>query len=444
MAEKIGLVSLGCSKNLVDSEQMLYLLDEAGFELTTDLDEADGVIVNTCGFIDEAKQEAIDNILELCEIKKEKESRLRAVVVTGCLPERYREEIYTEIPEVDAVLGCSALGEIVSAVRGALDGTKPMFFGEKNAPVREIGRIPTTPPFYAYVKLSEGCDNNCAYCTIPSIRGRLRSRKEEDIVAECRALAEGGAKELLIVAQDTTKYGIDLYGEPRLVSLLKKLCEIDGVSWIRLHYANPDGVTDALLDLIASEDKILKYLDIPIQHIDDGVLRKMNRHYDGDFVRELFKKIRKKLPDAVIRTSIIVGHPGEGEKEFSELCAFLREAKIERAGVFSFSPQENTPSAEMEGTVPDEIKTERADKVREIQYGIMDDYEKKQIGKTITVLCEDLDRIAEIWYGRSFADSPDVDGKVFFHAGSGKIKPGDFVNVKIDELMDGDLLGHAL
>jgi ribosomal protein S12 methylthiotransferase len=356
MAEKIGLVSLGCSKNLVDSEQMLYLLDEAGFELTTDLDEADGVIVNTCGFIDEAKQEAIDNILELCEIKNEKDSRLRAVIVTGCLPERYREEIYTEIPEVDAVLGCSALSEIVAAVRGALDGTKPMLFGEKNAPATEIGRVPTTPPFYAYVKISEGCNNDCAYCTIPSIRGTLRSRKEEDIVSECRALAEGGAKELLIIAQDITKYGLDLYGEPRLVPLLKKLCEIDGVSWIRLHYANPDGVTDEFLELIASEEKILKYLDIPIQHISDSVLRKMNRHYDGAFVRELFKKIRKKLPDAVIRTSIIVGHPGEGEQEFSELCEFLRETEIERAGVFTFSPQENTPSAAMEGAVPDEIK----------------------------------------------------------------------------------------
>lgn len=302
MAEKIGIVSLGCSKNLVDSEQMLCLLDEAGYELTDDIDKADAVLINTCGFIDEAKQEAIDNILAFCEMKKDARKRLRAIIVAGCLPERYREEIYAAIPEVDAVLGCSALAEIVSAVRGAFDGKRPALFFDKNAPVREIGRVGLTPQYYAFVKISEGCSNNCAYCTIPSIRGALRSRKKEDILEECRSLAAGGAKELIVIAQDITKYGLDLYNECRLVPLLKDMCAIDGVKWIRLHYANPDGITDELIELVASQEKIVKYLDIPIQHISDKVLSRMNRRYDGDFVRGLIKRVRAGVPGVVLRT----------------------------------------------------------------------------------------------------------------------------------------------
>lgn len=443
MAEKIGLISLGCAKNLVDSEQMLWLLDEAGFEFTTDIDEADAVVVNTCGFIDEAKSEAIENILELCTIKAEKDSRLRAVIVTGCLSERYRSEIYKELPEVDAVLGCSALGEIVRAVRGALDGEKPEIFGEKNAPVPEIGRIKATPPFYAYVKLGEGCDNRCSYCAIPGIRGPLRSRTRESILEECRGLAADGAKELIIVSQDITKYGVDLYGRSELPSLLREICSIEGPKWIRLHYANPDGVTDELIDVIASEPKIVKYLDIPVQHADDKVLSGMNRHYRAEEADALFTKLRRRIPGLVLRTTVMVGFPGEGEEEFSTLMSFLKKHRIERAGVFEFSPQEGTAAAEMDGQVDEKTSRRRAELVRELQQGIMEEFENGFVGKNIEVLCEGFDRAAEIWYGRSFADSPDVDGKVFFKLKKA-VSPGEMVTVKVTELLDGDLFGEAV
>ena len=443
MAEKIGLISLGCAKNLVDSEQMLWLLDEAGYEFTTDIDEADAVVVNTCGFIDEAKSEAIENILELCTIKAEKESKLRAIIVTGCLSERYRSEIYKEIPEVDAVLGCSALSEIVSAVKGALNGEKPEIFGDKNAPVKEIGRIKATPPYYAYVKLGEGCDNRCSYCAIPGIRGNLRSRTREAIIEECRALAADGAKELIIISQDITKYGMDLYGKSELPSLLKEICAIDGPKWVRLHYANPDGITDELIDVVASEPKIVKYLDIPIQHADDKVLSAMNRHYSAEYVDKLFTELRKRIPGLVLRSTVMVGFPGEGEKEFENLMKFLKKHRIERAGVFEFSPQEGTPAADMEDKVDEKISARRAERIRELQQGIMEKFEESFVGKKIDVICEGFDRVAEVWYGRSFADSPDVDGKVFFEAKKA-LPEGAMVKVQVTELMDGDLFGEAI
>ncbi len=444
MSEKIGLVSLGCSKNLVDSEQMLYLLDEAGYSLTTDLDEADAVIVNTCGFIDDAKSEAIENILELCEIKRDKQSRLKAIVVTGCLSERYREQLYEELPEIDAVLGCSAHVQIVEALKAALAGEKPLLFGEKDAPVAEVGRISCMPLYTAYVKIAEGCDNRCSYCTIPSIRGPLRSRREEDILAECRTLAENGAVELIIIAQDTAKYGIDLYGEARLPSLLQKICAIDSVRWVRLHYANPDGISDELIDVIAANEKIVRYLDIPIQHIDDALLAAMNRHYESDDVRRLFVKLRKRLPGVVLRTSLIAGFPGETEEKFEELCTFLREARIERAGVFAFSPQEGTPAAELPSQVDDEEKERRVSLITMLQGEIMDAYNESLVGQTLDILCEGYDRLSEVWFGRSFADSPDVDGKVFFTAKKGEAAEGRFCRVQIDELLDGEPLGHIV
>lgn len=442
MQETIGLVSLGCSKNLVDSEQMLYLLDQAGYALTTDLDEADAVIVNTCGFIDDAKSEAIENILELCEIKRDHGSRLKAIVVTGCLSERYREQLYTEMPEIDAVLGCSAHTQIVAAVQAALAGEKPLMFGDKQAPVAEVGRIPCMPLYTAYVKIAEGCNNRCSYCTIPSIRGDLRSRREEEILAECRMLAENGAQELIIIAQDITKYGIDLYGESRLPQLLQKICAIDSVRWVRLHYANPDGMTDALIDVIASNEKIVRYLDIPIQHIDDDILTAMNRHYTSADVRRLFQNLRERLPGVVLRTSLIVGFPGETNDQFETLCTFLREAKIERAGVFAFSPQEGTPAAELPDPVDEDEKARRVSLVTMLQGEIMDAYHNSLAGQTLDVLCEGYDRLSEVWFGRSFADSPDVDGKIFFTAEKGTVQEGQLCRVQIDELLDGEPLGH--
>ncbi len=442
MQQTIGLVSLGCSKNLVDSEQMLYLLDEAGYALTADLDEADAVIVNTCGFIDDAKSEAIENILELCEIKRDRDSRLKAIVVTGCLSERYREQLYTEMPEIDAVLGCSAHTQIVAAVQAALAGEKPLIFGDKQAPVAEVGRIPCMPPYTAYVKIAEGCNNRCSYCTIPSIRGDLRSRREEEILAECRTLAENGAQELIVIAQDITKYGIDLYGESRLPQLLRQICAIDSVRWVRLHYANPDGITDELIDVIAENEKIVRYLDIPIQHIDDTILSAMNRHYVSADVRRLFRTLRERLPGVVLRTSLIVGFPGETEEQFEELCTFLREAKIERAGVFAFSPQEGTPAAELPNPVDEDEKARRVSLITMLQGEIMDEYHSSLVGQTLDVLCEGYDRLSEVWFGRSFADSPDVDGKIFFTAEKGAVSEGQLCRVRIDELLDGEPLGH--
>ncbi len=444
MSTNIGLVSLGCSKNLVDSEQMLFLLDEAGYQLTADLDEADAVLVNTCGFIDDAKSEAIENILELCEIKKDKNSRLKAIVVTGCLSERYREQLYAELPEIDAIVGCSAHTQIAAAVQAARAGQKPLFFGEKDAPVAEVGRIPCMPTYSAYVRLSEGCDNRCAYCTIPSIRGPHRSRREEEVLAECQKLADDGAKELIIIAQDTTKFGTDLCGKSLLPDLLRKICAIDGVKWVRLHYANPDGITDELIDAIAENEKILRYLDIPIQHINTRILTAMNRHYTGEYVRELFAKLRARLPGLVLRTSLIVGFPGETVEDFEELCTFLREAKIERAGVFAFSPQEGTPAAEMDDQVDDEEKQRRVSLVTMLQGEIMDAYGEGLKGQTLEVLCEGYDRLSEVWFGRSYADSPDIDGKIFFKAAKGLAGEGQFCRVKITELMDGEPVGRAL
>ncbi len=441
MAEKIGMISLGCAKNLADTEQMLYLLDEAGFELTDDIGEAVGVIVNTCGFIDDAKQESIDTILELCKMKSDDDLPLRAVVVAGCLSERYQKELTESIPEADAVLGCSAVEGIIDAVRGALDGTNPRIFGDKNAPMKEIGRISATPNYFGYVRISEGCDNCCSYCVIPGIRGVLRSRAHEDILNQCREMASDGAKELIIIAQDITKYGTDLYGKPTLVSLLRDICAISGLEWIRLHYMNPDGVDDELISFIANEPKILKYLDIPIQHISDKILKDMNRHYDGAYVRALFSKLRAQIPGLVLRTSLISGFPGEEERDFDELCEFLREYKIERAGVFEYSPQEETPAYSFANMPDEDEKRQRAFVLREIALENMVSYSESLLGKTITVLCEDYDRLEKLWFGRSFADSPDIDGKVFFTT-KRNIKPGEFVKVEITDTIMGDALGN--
>ncbi len=443
MAEKIGFVSLGCPKNLVDSEQMLYLLDEAGYELTVDIDQADAVVVNTCGFIDEAKSEAIENILELCTIKNDKGSRLRAVIAAGCLSERYREELYTEIPELDGVVGCSAHGEIVRVLQEALAGNKPLAMGEKNAPMQELGRIPAMPPYVAYVKIAEGCNNRCAYCTIPSIRGDLRSRKMEDVLAECRALAQGGAVELIVVAQDITKYGMDLYGVSKLPELLEEICAIDTVRWVRLHYANPDGITQELIDVIARNPKILRYLDIPIQHIAPEMLQAMNRHYTADHVRQLLPRLREALPGLVLRTSLVIGFPGETEEMFDALCTFLREAHIERAGAFAFSPQEGTVAAELPDQIPDDVKKARLEQINTLQAEIMDAFEESRVGKNIDVICEGYDALAEVYYGRSGAESPDVDGKIFFKAKKGSLSEGQIVSVKINEVFDGEPLGRV-
>lgn len=434
MNKSIALISLGCAKNLVNSEQMLYLLDEAGYVLSPDPDGCDAVIINTCGFIDAAKSEAIDTILQMAELKKA--GRLSKIIVAGCLPERYREEIKAELPEIDAILGVGSFADIVTALNEVFEGGKPEYFGDKNAPVDELPRIVSTGPSWAYLKIAEGCNNFCAFCAIPYIRGRYRSRTMENILEEANELAEHGVKELILIAQDITKYGTDLYGKRSLALLCSKLSEIKGVEWIRLHYTYPDQFDDELIDEIARNDKIVKYLDIPIQHINDGILKAMNRHGTGEDIRKLFKTLRERIPDLVLRTSIIAGLPGEGEAEFEELCDFLREAKIERAGVFPFSPEEGTPAAEMDHVDFDEA-SRRAELIMELQADIMDDFCNAQVGKTLPVLCEGYDEEQRMFYGRSYADSPDIDGLVYF---DGAGCEGNIVNVNISAVADGGFL----
>jgi ribosomal protein S12 methylthiotransferase len=436
MPYTFALISLGCPKNLISSEQMLCLLDEAGYQAVSDPEGADAVVVNTCGFIDEAKSEAIEVILEMAELKKTK--KLKKIIVTGCLAERYQNELLSELPEVDAVLGVGSFGDIVSAVEGALGGETVCLFGAKNAPGDELPRIVTTGLGWASRRVAEGCSNRCAFCVIPSIRGRYRSRPMENIVSEARALAEAGVKELILVAQDVTRYGTDLYGARRLPALLRELAAIDGVEWLRLHYLYPDQFDDELIELIAAEPKIVKYLDVPIQHIHDGILRRMGRRGTGGDIRALFHKLRARIPGLVLRTSLITGLPGEGPEEFEELCEFLREAKIERAGVFPYSPEEGTPAAAMPDRCEADEARRRAELVRDLQAEVMDGWCQSRLGMTLRVLCEGCDDETGLLYGRSWADSPGIDGTVYFR---GRCGPGKITEVKITETLDGDLMG---
>lgn len=437
MSKTVGLISLGCAKNLINSEQMLCLLSEAGYGITSDPAEADALIINTCAFIDSAKSEAIDNILECAELKKT--GKLKTLLVAGCLPQRYKEELLRELPEVDGILGTGAFDEVVAALERADAGEKPLLLGDLNAPVSEAGRIVSTGPGWAYLKIAEGCDNRCAFCVIPSIRGRYRSRPMEHILEEAKGLAASGVKELLVVAQDITRYGLDLYGRPLLAELVRELCRIDGIHWIRLHYLYPDLIDDELIRTVAEEEKVVKYLDIPIQHINDGILKRMNRRGSGAELEALLTRLRERIPGLVIRTSLITGLPGEGVEEFAQLCDFLRRAKLERAGVFPYSPEEGTPACSMER--PDtETAERRCDLITELQSRIMDEFNESRLGTVQEVLAEGFDVVAECWYGRSYADSPDVDGKVFF---TGKnVQPGSFVRVRINEVLDGDLVGE--
>lgn len=439
MDRKISLISLGCAKNLVNSEQMLYLLSEAGYTLVPEPDGADAVIINTCGFIDAAKSEAIDTVLEMAELKKA--GKLGKIIVTGCLAERYQDTVMQELPEIDAVLGVGSFGDIVEAVTKALNNESVLSFGDKNAPVEETPRVVSTGPSWAYLRIAEGCNNFCAFCAIPYIRGRYRSREIENVVEEARELAEHGVKELIVIAQDITRYGTDLYGKRCLAELCRRLAEIDGVEWIRLHYLYPDQFDDELIDEIASNEKIVKYLDIPIQHINNDILKSMNRRGTGDDIRKLFKELRERIPGVVLRTSLISGLPGEGDAEFEELCSFLREAKIERVGVFPFSPEEGTPAAKMPHVDAEEAQR-RADLIMEIQAGVMDEFNASLIGKALEVLCLDYDEDTQMWVGRSCYDSPDIDGLVFFDGDGGE---GNIVYVNITAVDDdGNLIGEEV
>ena len=440
MGVKIGLVALGCAKNMVNSEQMLFLLEQNGYEITSEVENTDVTVINTCAFIESAKMEAINDILELIQLKKE--GKIGKIVVAGCMPERYRGEVLEEMPEVDALVGTGSFDDIVSAVQDVLDGKTPQYFGDISAPVSEGGRVLGSPPYTAYLKIAEGCDNACAYCIIPSIRGKYRSRPMENIVREARQLARDGAKELIVVAQDTTRYGLDLYGERRLADLLDALCGIDGVEWVRLHYMYPDEFDEKLIETIATQDKVLKYLDIPIQHISDDILSRMRRRGGKKEIEQLFARLRERIPGVVLRSSIIVGLPGETEEDFEQLCAFLKKANIERAGVFPYSQEEGTAAAKMEAQVDEETKYRRADIVMGIQEKVQNRYNEKLKGKKLTVLCEGFDRYAECYFGRSYAESPEIDGKIFFTSDK-KLSPGDMPLVLITGDIDADLMGKV-
>ena len=440
MSERIGMVSLGCAKNQVNAEQMLFLLQQAGFQIAGDPDGCDLAIVNTCGFIDSAKSEAIDNILALGQLKAE--GRLGKILVTGCLAQRYQEEILKELPEVDGILGTGSYYDVVGAVKKVLAGQTVSQFDDIDAPLDETARILTTPEHYAYLKIAEGCDNHCSFCVIPTLRGRYRSRELDDVLYEARTLARDGVKELIMVAQDISRYGTDLEGHAHLLpQLMRELCRIDGIHWVRLHYLYPDELTDEMIDVIASEPKIVKYLDIPIQHVNDTILKRMNRRGDRKFLEAMFRKLRERIPGVVLRTSLITGLPGEGEEEFDELCGFLREYKLERVGAFAFSPEEGTLAARMEYP-PTEVAQQRAEIVAEIQSRIMDAYNESKLGQTMEVLCEGWDEEEEAYFGRTYADSPDIDGKVWFSSDR-TVHTGEFVQVQITDVYDGELIGEA-
>ncbi|MCI6935229.1 MAG: 30S ribosomal protein S12 methylthiotransferase RimO [Candidatus Faecousia sp.] len=437
----IGFISLGCAKNQVDCERMMYRVQEAGHTVKEDIVGSDVVVINTCGFIDSAKSEAIDYILQTAQLKQE--GLVGKILVTGCLSQRYQGDILKELPEVDGILGTGSYTEIVPAIEALLEEKKVEDFGSIDAPEQETGRIVTTPEHYAFIKIAEGCDNRCAYCIIPYLRGRYRSRQMDDILYEARLLADSGVKELMVVAQDTSRYGTDFPEHKRLLpELLRRLCEIDGLHWIRVHYVYPDEIDDELIDVIATEPKIVKYLDIPIQHCNDKILKRMNRRGDGEFLRALLKKLRARIPGLVIRTSLITGLPGEGEEEFRELCDFLRETRMERVGAFAFSPEEGTPAAEMEH-VDAETAQKRAEIIEMLQSEIMDEYNASLIGKTMEVLVDGYDEELEQFYGRTYADSPDIDGRVWI-ASDEPVQEGEFVMVTIDGCREGDLSGYVV
>ena len=437
----IGFISLGCAKNQVDCERMMYRVQEAGHTVCAGIEGCDVVVINTCGFIDSAKSEAIDYILMTAGLKAQ--GSVGKILVTGCLSQRYQEEILQELPEVDGVLGTGSYTQVVAAIDALLQDQTVVDFGDINAPEEETGRILTTPEHYAFLKIAEGCDNRCSYCVIPSLRGKFRSRQMDDVLYEARLLVHSGVKEMIVVAQDTSRYGTDLPGHQRLLpELLRQLCAIEGLQWVRLHYLYPDEIDDELIRVIAEEEKIVKYLDIPIQHCNSHILKLMNRRGDGVYLRELFAKLRRQIPGLVLRTSVITGLPGEGEEEFEELCLFLKEMQLERVGAFPFSPEEGTPAAEMEH-VSFEVATQRAEMVETVQSAIMDSYCDSMMGKTLDVLVDGYDEEAEQYFGRTYADSPEIDGRVWI-ACDEPIAEGDFIRVCIDGAIEGDLSGYAV
>ena len=441
MSYNVGFISLGCPKNQVDAELMLAKIQNAGFNIVDVAYEADIVIVNTCGFIEDAKKEAIDNILEMAELKKD--GCISKILVTGCLAQRYKEEILKEFPEVDGVIGIGANGDIVDVINNLFaDETVSSFPSNEDMPLSGE-RLLTTPQHWAYLKIADGCSNCCTYCAIPGIRGGFRSRTMEDIIDEAKKLAADGTKEIIIVAQDTTRYGLDIYGELKLPALLKELDKIDGIEWIRMLYCYPDRITDELLDTMASCEKVLHYIDLPLQHADAGVLKRMNRSGDSESLTELIDKIREKMPDVVLRTTFITGFPGEDEAAFNILSEFIDENMFDRLGCFAYSPEEGTPAAEFEDQIDEEIRKHRADVLMEQQYDIFEFKQRKLIGQTLKCIVEGYDAYSDSYFGRTWMDAPEIDSVVYF-TGKGEYDEGDIVDVEIFDINEYDLMGEIV
>lgn len=436
---KIGFISLGCSKNQVDTEVMLHTLVEEGYEIVSDETQADIIIINTCGFIESAKRESIDNILDVATLKEQ--HGLRGIIVTGCLSERYRDQIFEEMPEVDALVGVGSLAHIADAVRAVEAGSRYTSFEDKESAPLGGERILTTPNYSVYLKIGEGCDNRCTYCAIPLIRGRFRSRPMEDLVREAKEMEALGAREINLIAQDTSRYGKDLYGDYKLAELVRAITRETEIPWIRLLYCYPDKITDDLIREMRDNPRLLPYMDIPIQHINDRILTAMNRHGSAELVRTTVKKLREEIPGITLRTTAIVGFPGETDAEFAELCDYVKEARFDRFGAFPYSPEENTPAASFPDQIDEQTKQNRYDVLMDTQLHISEQLQKEKIGTVLTVLCEGYDPVAEAHYGRSAADAPDVDGKVFFRSPR-RVRPGTFVRVTVQEALDYDLIGE--
>lgn len=440
MAIKVGFVSLGCPKNLINTEIMLSKLANGGYEIVAEDIDADVIVINTCAFIESAKQEAIDNILDISWLKEN--HTLKGIVVAGCLPQRFKEQILEEMPEVDCIIGTGSLDDICEAVEKAYNKKHFQSFKDINALSLGGERVVTTPEYMAYLQISEGCDNCCSYCVIPQLRGRFRSRKMSDIIEEAKQLASLGVKELCLVAQDTTRYGEDIYGTYALDSLITEISGIEGIEWIRLLYCYPDRITDDLVDVIANNEKVVKYIDMPIQHISDKILKAMNRRDTGESIKKIIKKLREKIPGVVLRSTVIVGFPGESDEDFKQLNKFIKEAKFERLGVFTYSREENTPAYSLPDQVSEKLKRRRLEILMGEQRRIHNDFNNTFVGKTIKVICEGYDKVAECYYGRSYADAPDIDGKVYFSSHR-RIKDGEMLDIEVTELLDYDLYGKA-
>jgi len=434
------MISLGCCKNQVDAEHMLADLAMNGFEICPDADQCDAIVINTCGFIEDAKRESIESIFETARLK---EGKLKVLAVTGCLSERYQQEFAEEVPEADVILGLGSMNNISQAIKQALDGKRVVSYGEKTALSLEGGRMLANEPYFAYLKIAEGCDNRCSFCSIPDIRGKFRSRKMEDIIAEAKELAEKGVVEINVVAQDTTRYGQDIYGKLMLAELLRELCKIEKLHWVRILYCYPDHVNDELIDVIASEPKIVKYIDLPLQHISDPMLKSMRRRGNSEYIKNLLQKLRDRIDGVIIRTTFIAGLPGESEQDFEELCDFVRDQAFERLGCFAYSLEEDTPAGQMENQLDEETKRHRSDLIMELQMGIAEQIAHSFEGMVLEVLCEGYDVEAQCYFGRSYMDAPDIDTKVWF-TGEAGIQPGQFVNVEVTGADGYDLTGEQV